>query len=85
MFSHWAYSRDGNYKQRYLNDIGLPGAKLWGSLRTIFVKGRRGKGFGEEQTEYWAQVGLVGHGPLLHTGTRFCIDPFWGLEPGTTC
>ena len=42
------YSRDGNNKQRYLNDIGLPGAKLRGSLRTIFVKTRRGKGIGEE-------------------------------------
>ena len=51
-------SRAGNNKQRYLIDNGLPGAELRGSLRSICVQGSRREGFGEEQTVYWAQVGV---------------------------
>lgn len=59
------YFRDGLYEQWDLTDNGLPGEELRGSIRTIYYKGIRRKGFGKEQRVYWAQVGWALISPLI--------------------
>ena len=59
------YFRDGYYEQWDLTDNGLPGEELRGSIRTIYYKGIRRKGFGKEQRVYWAQVGWALKSPLI--------------------
>ena len=51
------YFRVGGYEQWDLTDNGLPGEELRGSIRSVYYKGIRRKGFGKEQRVYWAQVG----------------------------
>ena len=62
------YFRVGYYEQWDLTDNGLPGEELRGSLRSIYYKGIRRKGFGKEQREYWAQVGWALISPKIEHG-----------------
>lgn len=62
------YFRVGYYEQWDLTDNGLPGEELRGSLRSIYYKGIRRKGFGKEQRVYWAQVGWALISPLIEHG-----------------
>ena len=73
------YFRVGYYEQWDLTDNGLPGEELGGSLRSIYYKGIRRKGFGKEQRVYWAQVGwalLISPLTILQNIAKILIQTF---------